>query len=188
MSLFAKRPVALLCALAVVVTSTAAGAKLSMEKDSRDIEEMFYSGVEYDGYVHKSIYSQITQRSDAANGLLSIAKNYGLDTEYTALKTARDNLDYTSGITFYYYSDQELATAFDNLREALSNCDLSERDAEAVENYASIFSNAGNVIDNAGYNEAVREFYRDDVYTFPAEFFYDNLSIDTPDYYGTMWY
>ena len=188
MSFFSKRPVAVIFAAAIVISSTLFGAKLSLDSDSRDIEDLFYSGVEYDGYVHKSIYSQITQRTDAANGLLSVAYNYDLSTEYEALKTARDNLIGTTNITYYFYGDQALETAFLNLCNALNNTNLSERDIAAVENYTSVFNNAGLVIEKAGYNDAVRSFYRDEIYQFPAEFFYDNLQIDTPNYFGTMWY
>ena len=190
MSFFAKKPIALLLAVFLIAGSTFTGAKVAMERDSRKVEELFYSGVETDGYLHPSIYSQLQKRSEAANGLLSVGRSYELTAECEDLSQARERLSYSSSVSSYYYSDQELEKAFTALQGELEKCALSERDAKAVDTYVSTFSNAGGVIANSGYNEAVRAFYRDVVYQFPAEWFYYNSPsyIDTPDYFGEMWY
>lgn len=188
MSLLSKKPIAILVAVLIILGSTMTGARLSLEKESRQIEELFYSGVDVDGYVHPSIYSQIQKRSEAANGLLSVGRSYELAAECEDLSQAREDLGYSGSVSGYYYNDTELEKAFDALKTELDKCSLSERDAKAVETYASTFKNAGNVIANSGYNEAVREFYRDVIYQFPAEWFYLNTNVDTPSYFGDMWY
>lgn len=188
MAVLKRRSVAILIAVILVIVSTSTGVKISLESASRDIEELFYSGVEYDGYLHPSIYSQLEKRSDAANGLLTIGRKYELTAECDDLEQAREFLGYSSSPSSYYYNNEDLQKAFDVLKNELNNCELTERDAKLVEEYSSIFENATGVIDDSGYNEAVRAFYRDVIYQFPAEWFYYNMYIDTPSYFGTMWY
>ena len=188
MSFFRKRSVAFVIAALVVLTTTPNGAKYSLERSSREVEELFYSGVEYGGYLHPSIYSQLQNRCDAANGLISLGRKYGLDAETEDLAAAREYMGYSSSPSGYYYNDCNLEEAFNALYTELEACELDERDRTGMEGYASTFRNAAGVIETAGYNEAVREFYHDVVYRFPAEYFYDTMYIDTPDYFGTMWY
>ena len=190
MSILKSKPIAIIIAAVLVIGSTFLGAKISLEKEAREVMDLFYEGVEYDGYVHPSIYSQLEKRADAANGLTSVARSYGLESDCDELTEARELLFYSSGANGYYHFDQELEKAFNVLKNELENIELSEREAQAVENYVSIFENAKHVIDNSGYNDAVREFYRDEVYQFPAEFFYYNspFYIDTPSYFGDIWY
>lgn len=188
MSIFSKKPVAIILAALIVMSATLAGAQAGIERESREIEELFYTGVEKDGYVHPSIHSQIQKRSEAANGLLSLGKQYSLDSECEALSQAREYLNYSGGVIGYYYNDLELEEAFDIMQTELNACDLDEREAKMLETYTSTFKNAAGVIANSGYNDAVREFYRDVIYQFPTEMFYDSTYMDTPDYFGTMWY
>ncbi|MGI6029728.1 MAG: hypothetical protein ACOX81_10050 [Candidatus Heteroscillospira sp.] len=188
MSFLSKKPVAIILAALIVAGSTFTGAKVDIEKQSRQVEELFYTGVDMEGYTHPSIYSQLQKRSEAANGLLSVGKSYELTSECEDLSQAREYMSYSGSVSGYYYNDCELENAFDVLKQELDKCELSERDAKAVETYVSTFKNAGGVIEQSGYNEAVRGFYRDVIYQFPAEWFYWNSDIDTPDYFGEMWY
>ncbi len=188
MSFFKRKWVAIVIAFIVIVSATNSGATASMERASREVEELFYSGVEVDGYLHPSIYSQLQKRCDAANGLISLGRKYDLSTESDALAEAREYVGYSSSPSGYYYNDVDLETAFDALCAKLSECELADRDREMMDEYVSTFDNAARVIADSGYNDAVREFYRDVVYQFPAEWFYDNLYIETPSYFGTMWY
>ena len=119
-----------------------------------------------------------------------MGRGYDLAAECEDLSQARERLGYSGSVSSYYYGDQELEKAFCGLQTELEKCAHTERDAKAVETYAATFKNAGGVIANSGYNEAVRAFYRDVIYQFPAKWFYYNtpLYINTPDYFGDMWY
>jgi len=190
MSILKTKPVAILIAAVLVISTTFLGAKISLEEEGREVADLFYEGVERDGYFHPSIYSQLEIRADAANGLASVARNHGLESACEDIVRAREFLFYSGGAGSFYYNDQELEKAFYVLKSELDGVELSESEKLAVENYVSSFENAKHVIDNSGYNDAVREFYRDEVYQFPAEFFYYNspFFIDTPSYFGEMWY
>ena len=106
-----------------------------MERASREVEELFYSGVEVDGYLHPSIYSQLQKRCDAANGLISLGRKYDLSTESDALAEAREYVGYSSSPSGYYYNDVDLETAFDALCAKLSECELADRDREMMDEY-----------------------------------------------------
>ena len=65
MSILKSKPIAIIIAAVLVIGSTFLGAKISLEKEAREVMDLFYEGVEYDGYVHPSIYSQLEKRADA---------------------------------------------------------------------------------------------------------------------------
>jgi len=184
MSVLRKKPVAILIAALIVVLSTLIGARTSLSRTSGEVEELFYSGVEYDGYVHSSIASQLTKRAEAANGLLSVGRAHDLNSECTALAQAREELMAGGTISVQYLNDVALEKAFAVLQAALGKCALTERETAAVETYVSTFNNAAHVIGASGYNDAVRKAYSSTFGRFPANVLCSVTGVKAPQYFS----
>ena len=188
-SLLRKRGVALLITIIVLIASTLMSVNRSLGAECRNIEDGFYNGVyvNADGYVHKSIYSQLRQRCDAANGLISLADGYDeLSDEVDALRDAREillrglNDDSIFGMRS---ANDALTPAFNTLKSALAEYGLGENIRSAFDDYVSTFEGAQNVIDNSGYNESVLEFNRKTLNVFPANILGELAGVESPEFF-----
>ena len=83
-------------------------------------------------------------------------------------------------VSYLYGLYEDLLSALKPLEEQLSLTELSDRDADGFDQYSSTISGAQSVIENSGYNESVRAFYRDVVH-FPADFLADLVGVDLPE-------
>ena len=184
MAIFRKRSVATVIAIVVVCLATLMSVHRSLGSASRKIADSFYDGVTYDGYLHKSIYSQLELRSGAAAGLAAIGANYNeLETDTDTLRTARNNLAATmdgGDIAAMYKANAQLQTACDAFLTAAGNASLSSRDSDGVEQYRSTLNGAQSVIAEAGYNESVRAFQRSHLERFPASLLAPLAGIEPP--------
>ena len=184
MSILRKRSCAVVIALVVVCLSTLLSVNRSLGSAADRVADGFYSGVKYDGYVHKSIYSQLEQRSGAAAGLVTIGANYvALGDVTEALRSARQELANTmdgGDVAAMYKANTALQTAYEAFVYAAQNAGLSTRDQKGVDSYADTLSGAQNVIAAAGYNESVREFERKTLSRFPAGLLAPIAGVDAP--------
>lgn len=184
MSFFKKRSGALVIAIAAALLATVFGAHRSLSSECQKITDSFYEGV-YDkdwDATRPSIDSQLNQRHNAANGLVSILNGYDqLETEAESLRSARIRLADAEGVQACYQANQELETAFDSAMSALEGLGASGEDLEFASEYENTFNNAQNVIDDAGYNEAVRAFRRNVLGIFPTNLLKTILGVDAPE-------
>lgn len=178
---FLKNPVvAVLLSLAIVISSTLISTNIKLGKRCDKVRDGFYEGVVYDGYEHKSIASHIKNICGAASGLVAVANNYDIDTAPLSsavdmMKSGLSNGSVSENYSLYYH----LLSAFDNVEHQLSDVSLSERDASGVEQYALTVKGACKAIDESGYNESVREFYRKQL-RFPADVLGRLAGVDIP--------
>ena len=175
MELLKKRSVAIIIAVLIVLLSTVYSVNRTLGAKADAVGDGFYSGAYYEGYVHKSIASQLEARVDTASALLAVAADYsGLSGECASLRAARDGLEGMlegeGGVASLYDANAELETAFRALYSELLAAGPSDRDRDSAELYEFDFSGAQRVIANSGYNESVREFRRDVLGEFPAGF------------------
>lgn len=179
---FLKKPfVAVLLSALIICGSTLLSADIKLGKECQNITDGFYEGVVYENYQHKNIASQIRNICGAADGMVTIANNYDIDTD--AVRAATDEmksaLTYGS-VSYLHYLYEDLLQAVKPLEDQLSRAELSDRDAEGFAQYSSTISGAQSVIENSGYNESVRAFLRDEIH-FPADFFAELTGVELPE-------
>ena len=179
---FLKKPfVAVLLSALIICGSTLLSADIKLGKECQNITDGFYEGVVYENYQHKSIASQIRNICGAADGMVTIANNYDIDTD--AVRAATDEmknaLTYGS-VSYLHYLYEDLLQAVKPLEDQLSRAELSDRDAEGFAQYSSTISGAQSVIENSGYNESVRALLRDEIH-FPADFFAELAGVELPE-------
>ena len=179
---FLKKPfVAVLLSALIICGSTHLSADIKLGRECQNITDGFYEGVVYENYQHKSIASQIRNICGAADGMVTIANNYDIDTD--AVRAATDEmknaLTYGS-VSYLHYLYEDLLQALKPLEDQLSRAELSDRDAEGFTQYSSTISGAQSVIENSGYNESVRAFLRDEIH-FPADFFAELTGVELPE-------
>ena len=179
---FLKKPfVAVLLSALIIFGSTLLSADIKLGRECQNITDGFYEGVVYENYQHKSIASQIRNICGAADGMVTIANNYDIDTD--AVRAATDEmknaLTYGS-VSYLHYLYEDLLQALKPLEDQLSRAELSDRDAEGFAQYSSTISGAQSVIENSGYNESVRAFLRDEIH-FPADFFAELAGVELPE-------
>ena len=179
MNFFQRRGVALVISALVILGSVSYGSASSLQRAIDNVEAGFYDGVEYDGYVHKSIASQLQARVDNANGIFSITAAYAPEETEAAREYRADMysaLQYGYDASYLYYLNEELTTAMTELDKAMASVELPEDEQAAYDQYYSDFNAAMNVIAQSGYNESCRDFQQDVLSRFPAEFIYYNSS------------
>lgn len=181
MNLLKKPFVAVLLSALIICSSTLLSVDVKLGKECQNITDGFYDGVVYENYQHKSIASQIKNICGAADGMVTIANNYDIDTDAVTAATAEMKSALSFGSVSYLYGlYEDLLSALKSLEEQLSLTELSDRDADGFDQYSSTISGAQSVIDSSGYNESVRAFYRDVVH-FPADFLADLVGVDLPE-------
>lgn len=184
MNFLKKRSGAVIVAILVILLSTFIGVNRSLGKACQEVSDSFYSGV-YDadwGASRTSISSQLTKRQGAALGVISIASAYAeLDDYANDLRDAREDMLSAEGASDSYRANVELEKCFNSLLTALDTVSLSDPEKENVAAYSTTFTGAQNVIDNSGYNEAVREFNRKVLNVFPTNFLSAISFVEKPE-------
>jgi hypothetical protein len=150
--------VAVTVAFAALILSLFLGTTVSLNRQARRVEAMFYDGVPdtAQGYTRPSINSQLTVRADAALGLITAAADSGAESEISDLRAAREELLSATSIAVKADADAKLSSAFAALLERGESSD-SIRTAELAHTYSEEFYGASGVIAASGYNAAVSE-------------------------------
>jgi len=171
MKILKSRGAAAAIAVIIVVLATLFGVHRSVGAQIEKLEQTFYDGVyiEKGDYTETSIASQLAQRSNAANGLVSVAGGFdALQAETKAMREARNSLIEAERISEMYDANIMLQDAYEALYPLLLDQDLSENQRAAAENYRSTMDGAQAVIDRSAYNEAVEEFESGILGAFPV--------------------
>ncbi len=186
MKFFKKPVVAVLMSIVIVIASTFLSVNIKLGKECQQITDGFYDGVYSNGYTQKSLSTHLRNLCGYADGIVTIANNYDLDT--TAVRQASDDLklglSYSYGQASYLYQCYEqLLSSAKELEDSLGRTELGDRDKEGLEQYESSITGVENAVQSAGYNESVREFLRDYI-KFPADFFVGLTGIDLPEQFA----
>ena len=181
-----KNPVvAVILAIIMIVASTLLSAGVKLGKETQKITDGFYDGVEYDGYNHTSIYSQLGNICGAADGIVAVASRYDIDCSNVSyasgdLKSSLSTMHNEISSIYSLYDD--LCTALNSIYNDLDGVELSSRDSEGIDAYKDTITNAQRVIGSAGYNESVRTYINS--LGFPANLFVKLCNVDTPEYFA----
>ena len=188
---FTGRGGAIIVAVVVVLLSTYFGAYRSLSIDARAVADGFSDGVEYkdgagDTYVHKSIRSQLVNRSEACLNLASVARNFAEvkaqeDALRAAANTMRDLIYTESGPRALYDANVKLESAFQALSSRLDDIEMDDRDRENVAAARLVMKESTEIINESGYNESVRRFDRDTLSIFPTSLFKTICFIKEPE-------
>lgn len=182
---FFKTPVvAVFLALIIILSSTVLSVNVKLNAKSRAITDGFYSGVRYEGYTHPSISTQLSNICGAADGLVTLANNYDIDTGSVTLasrelKSALSN----SSIPYLYSLYLDLMNEVNTLMDQLDRTDLTERDQSGLSEYGSTIIGAQSMIESSGYNESVRTFLREQL-RFPADVMADLTGVSIPELFA----
>ena len=177
MKIFKNRAVAALIALVVVVLAWGISAQAGLKQAIRDVEMLYYDGVpaESGGYLRPSIDSQMRVKYNCVNTILGILAGYEELASVTQdLEDAKNYVysylneydDYT--INGMGWANQELESVITRLQVEMERVTFTERESEMLEQCLSDIRGAQTMIQNAGYNEAVREFNSTEMERFPA--------------------
>jgi hypothetical protein len=167
-------------ATAVLILSLFLGTTVSLNRQSRRVEQMFYDGVpdSAQGYTRPSINSQLTVRADAALGLITAAADIGAKSEISDLRAAREELLAAESIAEKADANSRLTGAFIALRERVES-EGSARAAELARVYSEEFDGALYVIAASEYHKAAIDLIVTGT-SFPARVFAINSLVKYP--------
>ena len=182
---------AIVLAVVIILLSTYFGVYRSLTVASGEIADGFSDGVTYtdesgNTYLHKSIRSQLINRSEASINLASVADTFDeAALEANELRLAYNemrNLLYNDGTpSELCAADKTLGSAFNELYAILSNLDLDTKDAKRIEEYKTEMDGAAGEIATSGYNESVREFSRTTLSVFPTNILKNICFVSEPE-------
>ena len=181
--------VAIVLSALIIVASTLTSVHFKLGSQCDKVIDGFYEGVRYNGYMQPSLSSHLKNIIDYAEGLVTIGNNYAIDESLCSkvLENA-NNLRQTmtrsrNDISLIYNDYQALAQSINILADAMSRQSLSERDSSGMEQYISAISGAQSAMENAGYNESVRDFLQKNSH-FPAPLFGKLAGVKFPAYFA----
>lgn len=185
MSFFSKRSTALLLAAVMVIASTLLSVKVKFGEQVRQLNYGFYDGVYTEGYRQKGIGDHLKNICAYADGLVTIANNYELDTEDVrrASEDLKLGLTYSpEAVSYLYYCYDELTKAVDVMERRMEQEELSERDQSGLEQYMSSINGAKSAIESSGYNKTVRDFLKRYDH-FPTDALARLSGVEMPQYF-----
>lgn len=186
MNFFKRRLVAVIIAVCTVWGSLMLSTDIKFGAECQKITDGFYDGVYYNGYAHPSIASHLRNIIGYADGIVTIANRYEIDSEElsSANEDLKLGLSYSRGDESYiYYCYDELLGELRAVEAELYDEELSERDESGLQQYVDGITGAQKAIDEAGYNESVSEFMRKNGRGLAYELAM-LADVDMPEYFG----
>ena len=177
MNLLRKRAVAIVIAILAILLSSVLSARSGLLGSIRDVEMLYYNGVEAaeGNYMRPSIDSQMRVKYNGANSILGIIGSYAeLGSVAEDLRNARDYVHVNLGdygedtVAGMSWANQELDAVLTRLQLEMSRVEFSEREKQMLDTCFADIEGAQRMIEQSGYNEAVREFNTKTLQRFPA--------------------
>jgi len=184
MKFFKNRVVAIVIAIIAVVLSGVLSARSGLLGAIREVEMLYYDGVEAEegNYLRPSIDSQMRLKHNTVGSMLGILAGYDELASVTEdLRDAKDYVYYNLGdydeytIESMSWANQELEAVLARLRVEMDRVSFPEREAAMLEQCFEDLTGAQRMIEQAGYNEAVREFNSTEMTKFPADILLESL-------------
>lgn len=172
--------------VAVAVLFTLIGVHLSLARLSNKIEATFYDGVPNGEYTSVSLADLLNNRVNYSTGLVTVAYNYGIDTEniLTARNDLIDALE-AEDIPAAFNANSRLEMAWNLVYSDLEGANISEKDATNAKAYAEDLTGSQRAISSNGYNGVVDNFYNRTLTAFPVSILRHAVFFtDGPDYFA----
>ena len=182
---------AIILTVIIVLLSTYFGAYRSLSIKVAEVADGFNEGVYYtddsgNTFQHKSIRSQLINRSEASINLADVADTFkNAETEAEALrKTYNEMRDllYGDGTPSQLYRvNKKMDEAFNALYVILASEDLDAKDAKRIAEYKTEMEGAAGEIETSGYNESIYEFNRSTLSVFPTNILKNICFVKAPE-------
>lgn len=170
----------------VILLFTPLGARMSLKRAVRDVEEQFFTGIDGRG----SISDFLSDSVDAALGLISVGVNYEAAGDLTGeLRVDRGILmDALEGedISEIGTANARMVSSFNALRDTLLSLPLTDDDAMSADYYVSQFEGSQGAVSHSAYNEAVAAFIADTYERFPANIIGSALGVEPPQTFNEV--
>ena len=184
---FFKNPIiAILLAIAIILSSTAISVTVKLNSKCNEVIDGFYYGTRVSGQLMKSVYYNLNDLCELTPNVIAIADNYGISTKElsTKLRELREEISYhNKDIDSIYEEYDAFYSALFAVLLELSDTGLSERHLEYMASASEQISAIRLSIDNSGYNESVRSFYKK-FNKFPVKIFAELFDIDYPEFFA----
>lgn len=190
MNFFRKKSTAVIIAALVVLSSTLISVNVKLGAKAKQVIDGFYTGVWDSASDAASASSHLKNICAAADGLVTIADNYGLDTEDVdwdsdslklSISYSDDDMDYI------YYCYDDLCASVDKLTDQMHRAELNQRDALGLQQYENTIQGAKSALAQSHYNDVVREFYTEYGGFATSEFLTDLADVALPRYFDYGW-
>ena len=175
--------VAVLICVIVVALAIVGGARRTMSRQNREVEQMFVDGVDGDGM---SIHSDLLVRAGLAYNLTAVAERY-LDADDPLITAVRDNaraLERETSPAACYRLNALLDQSVNELDVALQHETLTEADEKYRTGIMTDLQSCAAQISHDGYNAAVRELNEVTLRKFPARYLKYVTFTGEAEYYG----
>ena len=165
-----KHPItALLIAILACGFAMVMNTQMMLGEKVQEIEDGFFTSTPGE----RSIYSRLSEKLDASNGLWTI-----LESEDAA---AAEELSVSrSALLTAYDANAELDKAFASAKAAAEAAELDESQASALSSYVTNYEGASKMIEQSSYNSSVLEFMRSVYNKFPASRLADFAGVEPP--------
>lgn len=177
MKFLKSRAFAYLIAVIAILCAFLISARSGLREAVQKTEMLYYSGVkaEKGNYIRPSIDSQMRMKYTSANNILAVLDSHPeFSAEAEILEDARDYVYTNLGAYREYtissmgWANSEFNDAVTHLKHRLADAEFTEREREIIETSLEDIEGAQNMIDQSGYNDAVREFNSGKMSRFPA--------------------
>jgi len=184
---FFRNPiVAVLLSVLIVLGSTAVTSSIKLNNKCEDIVDGFYYGTRLNGQLMKSVYYNLGDLLELSGEIALVADNYGIDTKalYSSSAELKKSIGYhNEDIDNIYDYYEALYNALFSVVMELSSTQLSQRHLEYMASASEQINAIKLSIENSGYNESVRSFYKK-FDRFPVNIFSDIFDIEYPEYFA----
>ena len=162
---------AIIIMLVAILGSSTISAVSSMNSMATKVTNYFYNG---DGlYTNQSIYNDIIDKTEIANNLVSLSKNYvsGNDAHIKAITKRINDISSEKSVSKLYTLNRTLDTNVEWLLTTLNN-EISQLgvDRDLYDKYMSSYRSEIRTINSSDYNTKVRE-YDKETKGFPGSLF-----------------
>ena len=171
-----NRIVAFLIAIVAVLGASTLSAYNGLNKDIKKVEMLYFDGVRADGYKHPSIDSQMKVKYQSINNVVSVLRDYPeLEDVTEELRDAQDAVysyfndyqDYT--VEGMSWANRTLEDTLDKMEQKIADVDFTDSERKILDTCLGDLEGAQSMIEQSGYNEAVREFNSTKMSRFPAK-------------------
>lgn len=186
MKIFKYPFVAVFTAIFIVLSSTIITSSIKLNNKCEGIIDGFYTGASQQASLMPSICTSLYQLCDVSSDIVAVADNYGVKTKdlSKAITSLRESISYrNTDIRNIYNIYEELYTSLRSVVFELSSKSLSQRHIEYITEATAQIATLKQNIDNAGYNESVKIFYKR-FDKFPVKHFAEFFEIDYPELFA----
>ena len=179
---FENKYVAIIIMIVMIISSALYGVHRSLSRMSKEVNNIFYQGVDNDGI---GIFSDLNIRINQSQNLLTIARKYDIDEDLiNSIEVVLVDLSNgNNSIANKYQSNLELTSKTNTLIAILNDLEeVSDNDISFIRNIEISLLARNDTIFRDPYNLAVKE-YNDQLEEFPTNILRKLIGIKKIEYF-----